>query len=72
MRTIIVLSALTLLSACSKKPEPAISSEPPLFKIAEPQREQLQKAKEVEQTLQKAADAQRQVIDGVSASQVEK
>ena len=72
MRAIIVLSTLSLLGACSKKPEPTIASEPPLFKIAEPQREQLQKAKEVEQTLQKSADAQRQVIDGVSASQVEK
>lgn len=72
MRTIFILCILTLLSACNKKPDPKVSSEPPAFNIAEPQREQLQKAKEVEQTVQKAADAQRQVIDGQAASQVEK
>ncbi|MCU6435004.1 hypothetical protein LPB67_14600 [Undibacterium sp. Jales W-56] len=72
MRAVIVLCTLVLCSACNKKTDPKVSSEPPPFKIAEPQREQLQKAKEVEQTLQKAAEAQRQVVDGQTASQSEK
>ncbi|MCX7220318.1 MAG: hypothetical protein NTY70_15730 [Burkholderiales bacterium] len=39
------------------------------MKIAEPQRQQLQKAKEVDQVLQKAEESQRLAIDVATASQ---
>ena len=50
MKLIMIAMAL-LLSACNKTP----SSPPP--KIAEPQREALEKARGVEQTLQKGSEA---------------
>lgn len=50
-----ILIAVTLLfAACDKPPTP---------KIAEPQREALEKAKGVEQTVQKEADASKQKIE---------
>lgn len=52
----ILLTTMLLLSACDQSPAPTP-------KIAEPQREALDKAKGVDQTLQKAADQQQKEID---------
>ena len=50
-----ILLAVTLLfAACDKPPTP---------KIAEPQREALEKAKAVDQTVQKGAEESKQEID---------
>ena len=54
---IIMIALALLLNACNKVP----SVPPP--RIAEPQREALQKAKDMEQTLQKDSEAERRKID---------
>jgi hypothetical protein len=51
----ILLATLLLLTACDRSPAPTP-------KIAEPQREALEQAKGVDQTLQKAADQQQKEI----------
>jgi hypothetical protein len=66
MRISLCIVTLTLLSACGKP------DDPPPVKIMEAQRQQLQKAKDVEKSVQKAADTQRQEIDAQTASQSEK
>lgn len=53
MRLILLLAIYTLVG-CGK------TDEKPPVKLLEPQRQELQKAKQIEKTLQKAADAQRQ------------
>ncbi len=58
---LIMIAIVLLLSACNKTP----SSPPP--KIAEQQREVLEKAKEIEQTLQKNSDAEKKKIDEAAA-----
>jgi hypothetical protein len=62
MRLSLTILMISLLIACGKNEEPS-------FKIAEQQRQQLQKAKEVDQALQKAAESQRLAIDAATASQ---
>ncbi|MFZ6747843.1 hypothetical protein [Undibacterium sp. Ren11W] len=62
MRLSFAIIITALLAACGK-------NEVPPIKIAEPQRQQLQKAKEVDQLLQKAAESQRLAIDAATASQ---
>jgi hypothetical protein len=62
MRLIFALMIASFFAGCGKNDAPAM-------KIAEPQREQLQKAKEVDQVLQKAAESQRLAIDAATASQ---
>lgn len=62
MRLSVAIIVTSLLAACGK-------NEAPPIKIAEPQRQQLQKAKEVDQVLQKAAESQRLAIDAATASQ---
>ena len=66
MRISLFVVIFSLLTACGKP------NDPPPVKIMEAQRQQLQKAKDVEKTVQKAADAQRQEIDAQTASQTEK
>jgi hypothetical protein len=66
MRISICVVIISLLSACGKP------DDPPPIKIMETQRQQLQKAKDVEKSLQKAADIQRQEVDTQTASQTEK
>lgn len=66
MRISLCVVVIILLSGCGK------SDDPPPIKIMETQRQQLQKAKDVEKSVQKAADAQRQEIDAQTASQTEK
>ena len=66
MRISLCIVILTLLSACGKP------DDPPPVKIMESQRQQLQKAKDLEKSVQKAADTQRQEIDAQTASQTEK
>lgn len=52
----ILFATLLLLSACDQSPAPTP-------KIAEPQREALEQAKGVDQTLQKTADQQQKEIN---------
>lgn len=66
MRISTYMLVISLLSACGK------SDDPPPVKIMESQRQQLQKVKEVEKTIQKAAENQRKEIDEQTASQAEK
>lgn len=66
MRISVYLLLITLLGACGKP------DDPPPVKIMESQRQQLQKAKDVEKTMQKAAETQRKEIDEQTASQSEK
>lgn len=66
MRISLCIVMISLLSACGKP------NDPPPVKIMETQRQQLQKAKNVEKSMQKAADTQRQEIDAQTASQTEK
>ena len=66
MRISLCIVIISLLSACGKP------NDPPPVKIMESQRQQLQKAKDVEKSVQKAADVQRQEIDAQTASQTEK
>ncbi len=66
MRISLCIAIISLLSACGKP------NDPPPIKIMESQRQQLQKAKNVEKSVQKAADTQRQEIDAQTASQTEK
>ena len=66
MRISLCFLVIGLLSACGKP------DDPPSIKIMETQRQQLQKAKDVEKSVQKAADVQRQEIDAQTAPQVEK
>ena len=66
MRILLCVVIISILSACGKP------NDPPPIKIMETQRQQLQKAKDVEKTVQKAADVQRQEIDAQTASQTEK
>lgn len=54
---IVMIALALLLNACNKAP----SAPPP--KIAEPQREALQKAKDVEKTLQKGSETEQKNID---------
>lgn len=56
MRFIVIVICLLLTSACGKP-----DTDRP--KIAEPQREALEKARDVEQTLQKEAEETRRRID---------
>ncbi|MFZ6770815.1 hypothetical protein ACO0LM_27480 [Undibacterium sp. Di26W] len=64
MRALFILLSCCVICACGKakesKPEPEA---PPPIKIMEDQRKQLEKAKQVEDAVQKAADAQRDVIE---------
>ena len=66
MRHILLLPVLLLIAvsvtACGKtdKKQP---DEKPLLEIAEPQREQLQKAKDLEKQMQLDAENQRKVIE---------
>lgn len=53
----VLLAVAVLLSACDNAPTP---------KIDEPQREALDKAKAVEQTVQKEAEASRQAIENAT------
>ena len=66
MRILLCIVLISLLSACGKP------DDPPPIKIMETQRQQLQKAKDVERSVQQAADIQRQEIDAQTASQTEK
>lgn len=66
MRISLCVVIISFLSACGKP------NDPPPIKIMETQRQQLQKAKDVEKSVQKAADAQRQEIDAQTASQTKK
>ncbi len=66
MRISLCIVIISLLSTCGKP------NDPPPVKIMETQRQQLQKAKDVEKSVQKAADTQRQEIDAQTASQTEK
>ena len=66
MRISFCIVIICLVSACSK------SDDPPSIKIMESQRQQLIKAKDVEKSVQKAAEVQRQEIDAQTASQSEK
>lgn len=66
MRISLCLLIISFLSACGKP------DDPPPVKIMESQRQQMQKAKDVEKSVQKAADTQRQEIDAQTASQTEK
>jgi hypothetical protein len=73
MRVFLVLLSFCLISACGKAKESKSEPEaPPPVKIMEDQRKQLEKAKEVEQALQKAADAQRDVIEVQTGGQAKK
>ncbi|MFZ6745152.1 hypothetical protein ACO0LC_18165 [Undibacterium sp. JH2W] len=65
MRTIIFLACLSILAACNKPAEPKVepkaeSSAPNLLSA---QKEQLDKAKAVADTVQRVADEQRAVIE---------
>jgi hypothetical protein len=66
MRPILQTSALLLLAvnltACGKTDKKQVD-EKPAFQIAGPQREQLQKAKELEKQMQQDAENQRKVIE---------
>lgn len=66
MRISLFIVIISLLSACGKP------SDSPPVKIMESQRQQLQKAKDVEKSVQKAADTQRHEIDAQTASQTDK
>lgn len=66
MRISLCVVIISLLSACGKP------DDPPPIKIMESQRQQLQKAKDVEKSVQKAAETQRQEIDVQTTSQTEK
>lgn len=66
MRISFCILVISLLNACGKP------NDPPPVKIMESQRQQLQKAKDVEKSVQKAAETQRQDIDAQTASQTEK
>jgi hypothetical protein len=66
MRISLCIVIVSLLSACGKP------DDPPPVKIMESQRQQLQKAKDVEKSVQKSAEIQRQEIDAQTASQIEK
>lgn len=66
MRISFCIAIISFLSACGKP------DDPPPIKILEVQRQQLQKAKDVEKSVQKAADTQRQEVDAQTASQTEK
>lgn len=73
MRTLLILIFISIVScfitACgkSKAPvSPSASVEAPSLKIAEDQRKQLEKAKEVAQTVQKAADDQKKALEDLS------
>jgi len=64
MRALYILLACGVICACGKAKESAPQPEaPPPIKIMEDQRKQLEKAKQVEDAVQKAADAQRDVIE---------
>lgn len=57
MRTpLMSIVMLALLCACSRPPQPMVDA-------VKPMQQSIEKAKGVEQTLQNAADAQRQAID---------
>jgi hypothetical protein len=60
--TCLMLVMLAFLSSCNKP------SDPPPVKIMEQQRQQLQKAKDVEQTLQNAAELQRKALEAQTSS----
>ena len=66
MRISLCVVVISLLSACGKP------DDPPPIKIMETQRQQLQKAKDVEKSVQKAANTQGQEIDAQTATQAEK
>lgn len=66
MRVLFCIILISLLCACGK------SEAPPPLKIMESQRQQLQKAKDVEKTMLQAAEIQRQEIDTDAASQTAK
>lgn len=66
MRISLCIIVIGLLSACGK------SDDPPPVKIMESQRRQLQNAKDVGKSLEKAAETQRQEIDEQTASQTDK
>ena len=77
---IAIFCLLVCLGACSKsKEERAASQQPdpndaataPALTITKESREQLQKAKEINQILEKSAQAQRQAIDEMDASKRE-
>jgi cell division FtsZ-interacting protein ZapD len=59
------ISFLLILSICGCGKH----NDPPPVKILESQRQQMQKAKEVEQIIQQAADAQRKSIDEQTSNQ---
>ena len=56
------LSCILLLAACNKPPEPKVEPSASTNFLAD-QKAQLDKAKEAAQVLQKAADAQREVVE---------
>jgi hypothetical protein len=72
MWKIIGMTLILALSACGKsKPAPASApaletEKPPAFKIAEDQRKALERAKQVEQDVQKAAESQQKEIEAAT------
>lgn len=66
MQTLIMLILISLLGACGKP------NDTPPIKIMESQRQQLQKAKEVDNLVQEATKKQNQAIDAQITSQTEK
>ena len=70
MRSIVMLFVFIMCTACSKSKEPQVPQSnvepPPPISIAKESRAQLDKAKEVEKTVQQAADAQKKVIDATT------
>jgi hypothetical protein len=70
MRLIAMLFVFILCTACSKSKEPQAPQSnvepPPAISIAKESRAQLDKAKEVEKTVQQAADAHKQTIDAAT------
>lgn len=66
MRVLFCIILISLLCACGK------SEAPPPLKMMESQRQQLQKAKDVEKKMLQAAEIQRQEIDTDAASQTAK
>ena len=62
MRTILVLACVSILVACNKPPEPKVEASASANFLSE-QKKQLDQAKQAGQELQKAADAQREVIE---------
>ena len=58
----VLISLVSGLTACGKTEKKQVE-EKPLFEIAGPQREQLQKAKDLEKQMQQDAENQRKVIE---------